>query len=155
MLAGLFNFIFGCFIFLRIFSWPMSLLYIADAFGWVLDPTLEPGVEMLFIFLFLAIILCIIYFSTEWFAIIVAGVFLAAHFGLWFKSLNHTTVASSTLILALQSAIALIGGLIFFKKKNYPTKRLKLVFCDILRIYIKIMFIKYLTGVLYLGITER
>lgn len=53
----------------------------------------------------------------EWFAIILAGVFLAAHFGLWFESLNHTTVASSTLILALQPAIALIGGLIFFKEK--------------------------------------
>lgn len=53
----------------------------------------------------------------EWFAIILAGFFLAAHFGLWFESLNHTTVASSTLILALQPAIALIGGLIFFKEK--------------------------------------
>ncbi|WP_353626193.1 DMT family transporter [Bacillus sp. JCM 19041] len=38
-------------------------------------------------------------------------------FWLWFESLNHTTVASSTLILALQPAIALIGGLLFFKEK--------------------------------------
>lgn len=55
--------------------------------------------------------------GKEWIAIIIAGVFLASHFGLWFESLNHTTVASSTLILALQPAIALIGGLIFFKEK--------------------------------------
>lgn len=55
--------------------------------------------------------------GKEWLAIIIAGVFLAAHFGLWFESLNHTTVASSTLILALQPAIALIGGIIFFKEK--------------------------------------
>lgn len=55
--------------------------------------------------------------KTEWLAIIIAGVFLGAHFGLWFESLKHTTVASSTLILALQPAIALIGGLIFFKEK--------------------------------------
>jgi len=53
----------------------------------------------------------------EWIAIVFAGIFLAVHFGLWFESLNHTTVASSTLILALQPAIALIGGLIFFKEK--------------------------------------
>lgn len=53
----------------------------------------------------------------EWFAIVTAGIFLAAHFGLWFESLNHTTVASSTLILAMQPAVALIGGLIFFKEK--------------------------------------
>lgn len=56
--------------------------------------------------------------GKEWVTIIIAGVFLAAHFGLWFESLNHTTVASSTLILALQPAIALIGGLIFFKEKT-------------------------------------
>ncbi|WP_425609176.1 EamA family transporter [Ureibacillus aquaedulcis] len=55
--------------------------------------------------------------SREWSAILFAGVFLSAHFGLWFESLNHTSVASSTLILALQPAIALIGGLIFFKEK--------------------------------------
>lgn len=53
----------------------------------------------------------------EWIAIVFAGIFLAAHFGLWFESLNHTTVASSTLILALQPAIALVGGMIFFKEK--------------------------------------
>ncbi|MFD1067166.1 DMT family transporter [Oceanobacillus locisalsi] len=53
----------------------------------------------------------------EWIAIVFAGIFLAGHFGLWFESLKHTTVASSTLILALQPAIALIGGMIFFKEK--------------------------------------
>ncbi|CEI82567.1 multidrug transporter [Oceanobacillus oncorhynchi subsp. incaldanensis] len=53
----------------------------------------------------------------EWAAISFAGIFLAGHFGLWFESLNHTTVASSTLILALQPAIALVGGLVFFKEK--------------------------------------
>lgn len=55
--------------------------------------------------------------GKEWRAIIFAGVFLACHFGLWFESLNHTTVASSTLILALQPAIALVGGMLFFKEK--------------------------------------
>nr|WP_245833135.1 DMT family transporter [Oceanobacillus timonensis] len=55
--------------------------------------------------------------QKEWMAIVFAGIFLAAHFGLWFESLKHTTVASSTLILALQPAIALILGMIFFKEK--------------------------------------
>lgn len=53
----------------------------------------------------------------EWIAIIFAGFFLACHFGLWFESLKHTTVASSTLILALQPAIALVGGFVIFKEK--------------------------------------
>lgn len=53
----------------------------------------------------------------EWIAIVFSGIFLACHFGLWFESLNHTTVASSTLILALQPAIALVGGLLFFQEK--------------------------------------
>lgn len=55
--------------------------------------------------------------KKEWVALFFAGIFLGGHFGLWFESLNHTSVASSTLILALQPAIALIGGLIFFKEK--------------------------------------
>jgi len=53
----------------------------------------------------------------EWLVIVFAGIFLACHFGLWFESLNHTSVASSTLILALQPAIALVGGVLFFKEK--------------------------------------
>lgn len=53
----------------------------------------------------------------EWLAIVFAGLFLAGHFGLWFESLNHTTVASSTLILALQPAIALVLGLLFFNER--------------------------------------
>lgn len=55
--------------------------------------------------------------KSEWIAIFFSGVFLASHFGLWFESLNHTTVASSTLILALQPALALVGGLLFFKER--------------------------------------
>lgn len=54
----------------------------------------------------------------EWFSIGFAGLFLASHFGLWFESLNHTTVASSTLILALQPGIALLFGVIFFKERT-------------------------------------
>jgi len=63
----------------------------------------------------------------EWFAIGVAGLFLASHFGLWFESLNHTTVASSTLILALQPGIALLLSMIFFKERTTFSTILALV----------------------------
>nr|WP_245613713.1 DMT family transporter [Alkalihalobacterium bogoriense] len=47
-----------------------------------------------------------------------SGIFLALHFGLWFASLTLTTVASSTIILALQPIIALIGGFFIFKERT-------------------------------------
>src|SRR5690606_25808982 len=53
----------------------------------------------------------------EWLAIAFAGMMLGMHLWLWFMSLNHTTVASSTLILALQPAVALIDGLLIFKER--------------------------------------
>jgi hypothetical protein len=63
LLTGLFNFIFGCLFFLIIFSWIMAFIYIADAFGWIPDPTLEPGVDMLLFFLFVAIVLSVFIFQ--------------------------------------------------------------------------------------------
>ncbi|GAK13373.1 DMT family transporter [Geomicrobium sp. JCM 19039] len=59
--------------------------------------------------------------GMDWLRLSFAGLFLAGHFGLWFESLNHTTVASSTLILCLQPAIALIGGLLFFKERIHKS----------------------------------
>ena len=47
-----------------------------------------------------------------------SGVFLAFHFVLWFGSLKFTTVASSTIILALQPIISLIGGFFLFKERT-------------------------------------
>lgn len=54
----------------------------------------------------------------EWVLLFISGLFLALHFALWFGSLKLTTVASSTIILALQPIIALIGGAIFFKEQT-------------------------------------
>lgn len=62
----------------------------------------------------------------EWLAISLAGLFLAGHFTLWFESLDFTTVASSTLILALQPGIALILGMLFFKERTTKTVLLAL-----------------------------
>lgn len=52
-----------------------------------------------------------------WFLLILAGVFLALHFALWFGSLKLTTVASSTIILSLQPIVALVGGYFVYKEK--------------------------------------
>jgi drug/metabolite transporter (DMT)-like permease len=46
-----------------------------------------------------------------------SGVFLGLHYLLWYGSLVYTSVASSTIILALQPLIALIGGFFLFKEK--------------------------------------
>ncbi|MDQ6597520.1 DMT family transporter [Bacillus salipaludis] len=55
---------------------------------------------------------------TEWYFLIFSGLFLALHYALWFGSLKLTTVASSTIILALQPIIALIGGFFLFKERT-------------------------------------
>ncbi|SDH67330.1 Permease of the drug/metabolite transporter (DMT) superfamily [Alteribacillus persepolensis] len=55
--------------------------------------------------------------KNEWLFLTLAGVFLALHFALWFGSLKLTTVASSTIILALQPIIALIGGFFIYKER--------------------------------------
>lgn len=47
----------------------------------------------------------------------VAGVFLAFHFILWFESLNYTTVASSTVLVTLQPLFAFVGAFLFFKER--------------------------------------
>lgn len=53
----------------------------------------------------------------DWTALLYAGLFLAAHFALWFTSLQMTTVASSTLILALQPIVAMFAAYLFYKEK--------------------------------------
>ncbi len=53
----------------------------------------------------------------DWIFSIVAGVFLAFHFILWFESLNYTSVASSTVLVTLQPLFAFIGTYFFFKEK--------------------------------------
>ncbi|USS89954.1 MULTISPECIES: DMT family transporter [Fructilactobacillus] len=49
--------------------------------------------------------------------LIIAGLFLALHFGLWFESLKLTTVTSSTVILSTQPIVALFGGFLIYKEK--------------------------------------
>ncbi|WP_246125587.1 DMT family transporter [Alkalicoccus halolimnae] len=54
----------------------------------------------------------------DWLILSISGVFLALHFALWFGSLKLTTVASSTIILALQPVVALIGGFLVYKERT-------------------------------------
>ncbi len=46
-----------------------------------------------------------------------SGVFLALHFILWFESLNHTSVASSVVLVTTQPIWAFLGGYLFFKER--------------------------------------
>ncbi|MGM8216640.1 DMT family transporter [Bacillaceae bacterium W0354] len=55
--------------------------------------------------------------KKDWYLSIAAGVFLAFHFILWFESLNHTSVASSTVLVTTQPIFAFIGGYLFFKER--------------------------------------
>ena len=46
----------------------------------------------------------------------ISGLFLAAHYVLWFESLQYTSVASSTVIVTLQPLFSMIVGYFLFKE---------------------------------------
>lgn len=54
--------------------------------------------------------------KKDWVFSIVAGIFLAFHFILWFESLRYTSVASSTVLVTLQPLFAIAGTYFFFKE---------------------------------------
>ncbi|RKQ30921.1 DMT family transporter [Oceanobacillus halophilus] len=55
--------------------------------------------------------------SKNWILSILAGVFLAFHFILWFESLNHTSVASSVVLVTMQPIFAFIGTYLLFQER--------------------------------------
>ncbi|WP_339147460.1 MULTISPECIES: DMT family transporter [unclassified Sutcliffiella] len=55
--------------------------------------------------------------GRDWLFSVLAGVFLAFHFILWFESLNYTSVASSTVLVTLQPLFAFIGTYLFFQER--------------------------------------
>jgi len=55
--------------------------------------------------------------KKDWLLSILAGIFLAFHFILWFESLNYTSVASSVVLVTLQPIFAFIGTYLFFKER--------------------------------------
>lgn len=54
----------------------------------------------------------------DWFFLCTSGFFLGLHFVLWFGSLKLTTVASSTIIIALQPMVSLLGGFLIFRERT-------------------------------------
>jgi len=58
--------------------------------------------------------------KIDWLLAVGAGVFLALHFILWFESLNHTSVASSVVLVSMQPIFAFIGTYLFFHERFSP-----------------------------------
>ncbi|MFD1851997.1 DMT family transporter [Oceanobacillus bengalensis] len=56
--------------------------------------------------------------QRDWYFLLSSGLFLALHFALWFGSLKLTTVASSTIILALQPVVAVTLGFLVYKERT-------------------------------------
>ncbi|MEK3904894.1 MULTISPECIES: DMT family transporter [unclassified Paenibacillus] len=54
----------------------------------------------------------------DWLLLGVSGVMLALHFLLWMGSLNYTSVASSTMIMALEPLFIMLGAYILYKERN-------------------------------------
>ncbi|MDM5298241.1 DMT family transporter [Bacillus pumilus] len=54
----------------------------------------------------------------EWLFLCLSGFFLGLHFVLWFGSLKLTTVASSTIIIALQPIVSLLGGFLLYRERT-------------------------------------
>ncbi|WP_238651694.1 DMT family transporter [Paenibacillus piscarius] len=54
----------------------------------------------------------------DWLLLVASGALLALHFLLWMGSLNYTSVASSTMIMALEPLFIMIGAYILFKERN-------------------------------------
>ncbi|MHC0038491.1 DMT family transporter [Pseudoneobacillus sp. C159] len=89
----------------------------------------SPSGVIAFYRLFLSVLLLLPLFLTryvselklitkkDWVYSMIAGIFLALHFILWFESLNYTSVASSTVLVTLQPVFAFIGTYFIFKEK--------------------------------------
>ncbi|EOP25277.1 MULTISPECIES: DMT family transporter [Bacillus] len=55
--------------------------------------------------------------KKQWGFGFLSGLFLAAHYVLWFESLQYTSVASSTVIVTFQPLFSMIGGYFLFKER--------------------------------------
>ncbi|MBE7722085.1 MAG: DMT family transporter [Lacrimispora celerecrescens] len=55
--------------------------------------------------------------KKQWTFGILSGLLLSAHYMLWFESLRHTSVASSTVIVTLQPLFSIAIGYVFLKER--------------------------------------
>jgi drug/metabolite transporter (DMT)-like permease len=56
--------------------------------------------------------------KKDWIMLVSSGVMLALHFLLWMGSLKYTSVASSTMIMALEPVFIMLGAYFLFKEKT-------------------------------------
>ncbi|MFE4711504.1 DMT family transporter [Paenibacillus sp. NPDC056722] len=56
--------------------------------------------------------------TTDWVLLIFSGVMLALHFLLWMGSLSYTSVASSTMIMALEPVFIMLGAYVLYKERT-------------------------------------
>ncbi|WP_342479917.1 DMT family transporter [Paenibacillus sp. FSL L8-0340] len=54
----------------------------------------------------------------DWLLLVVSGAMLALHFLLWMGSLKFTSVASSTMIMALEPVFIMLGAYLLYKEKS-------------------------------------
>lgn len=56
--------------------------------------------------------------KKDWLMLGLSGIMLALHFLLWMGSLNYTSVASSTMIMALEPLFIMLGAYFLYKEKT-------------------------------------
>lgn len=56
--------------------------------------------------------------KKDWFMLVCSGAMLALHFLLWMGSLKYTSVASSTMIMALEPVFIMIGVYLLYKERT-------------------------------------
>jgi drug/metabolite transporter (DMT)-like permease len=59
--------------------------------------------------------------TRNWLYLSLSGIFLAVHFLFWMGSLAYTSVASSTIIMALEPLFVLLGAFFVFKERTNRT----------------------------------
>jgi drug/metabolite transporter (DMT)-like permease len=65
--------------------------------------------------------------GKDWLLLSLAGFFLALHFLLWMESISFTSIASSTIILALEPVFVMIGAFFVFKDRAHKFAILGLI----------------------------
>lgn len=55
--------------------------------------------------------------KKDWLLLVLAGIFLALHFLLWMASLTYTSIASSTILLALEPVFVMVGAYFLFRDR--------------------------------------
>ncbi|MDF2946213.1 MAG: EamA/RhaT family transporter [Bacillales bacterium] len=106
----------------------ISIIAISFAAIFVKMANTDPSITSMYrMWLSSAILLPFVYIKRKeipkidkkvWLGLFLSGIFLSFHFVLWFSSLEYTSVASSTMILATQPIISLLFGFFLYKERT-------------------------------------